>query len=82
MKGIKRTIDLGPAVIRVEWVDDVTMRAETECEEDETPPDGCWDGEQVRILLHMRLKKTPRYARQILLHEIAHAAIDLYHEVT
>lgn len=82
MKGIKRRIDLGPAVIRVEWVSEPTMRAETECDEGDPTPEGCWDDEGKRILLHVRLKKQPRYARQILLHEIAHAAIDLYHEVS
>lgn len=81
MKGIKKRIDLGPAIIGVRWVNEVEMADITE-----TPvggaPDGAWDDEAVEILLHQRLKKTPRYARQILLHEIGHAALDLYHQVT
>ncbi len=79
MKGIKRRLDLGVAVLAVEWVSDAVMRAEAECDEGELTPDGCWDDEGKRILLHVRMKKTPRHARRIYLHEIGHAALDLYH---
>lgn len=82
MKGIKKRIDLGPAVLSVDWVEDQIMRQETECDEGDATPDGAWDVDGKRILLHVRLKKQPRYARQILLHEIAHAVLDLYHEVS
>jgi hypothetical protein len=82
VKGIKRRIDLGPAVLTVEWADEAAMRDFLEAEADEETPDGCWDDEGKRILLHVRLKKRPRYARQILLHEVAHAVLDLYHEVS
>lgn len=80
MKGIRQTIDLGPAVLRVEWVNETTMRAETDCEDDDPTPEGAWDSEGHRILLSDRLKRKPRRARKILLHEISHAALDLYHE--
>lgn len=82
MKGIKRRIDLGPAVVSVEWLSETEMRAEAECDEGEEAPDGLWDSERNRILLHVSLRKRPRYARQILLHELIHACCDLYHEVS
>ena len=81
MKGIKRTVDLGPARLHVQWADEKAMRAEAECEADEEAPDGLWDGEAT-IYLHTRLRATPRRARQILLHELIHACCDLYHEVS
>lgn len=81
MKGVKKKIDLGPAILSVEWADEASMRKHAECDEDEEGPDGLWDGESI-IYLHVRLKKRPKYARQILLHEVAHAVLDLYHEVS
>ena len=81
IKGIKKKIDLGVAVITVDWLDDASMKMEAECEADEDAPDGLWDVETNRILLHKRLKTRPQYARQIYLHEISHAALDLYHSV-
>ena len=80
MKGIKGRIDLGPAVLRVEWVSETTMRSETDCEDDDPTPEGAWDTDADRILLLDRLKRKPRRARKILLHELVHAMNDLYHQ--
>jgi hypothetical protein len=44
VKGVKRTIDLGPAKLHVQWADEQSMRQEAECEPDEEAPDGLWDG--------------------------------------
>lgn len=79
MKGIRRRIDLGPAVIAVEWVNEQTMRAETDCEDDDATPEGAWDVERDRILLLEKLQRKPKRARKILLHELGHAVNDLYH---
>lgn len=81
VRGIKRKLDLGVQIVHVVWLTEAAMRDEAECDEDEDTPDGLWDDEGMRILLHKRLIKTPRYARQIYLHEIGHAALDLYHRV-
>ena len=80
MKGIKSRIDLGPAVISVEWVNEAAMRAETDCEADDPTPEGAWDTDSDRILLLEGLKRKPRRARRILLHELVHAVNDLYHQ--
>lgn len=79
MKGIRQRIDLGAAVIRVEWVTEAVMRSETDCEDDDPTPEGAWDTDQDRILLLDQLKRRPRRARKILLHELGHAVNDLYH---
>lgn len=81
VKGIPSTLDLGVAIIKIEWLDEQQMRIDTECDAEDVTPDGAWDDDGHRILLHKRLKRRPRYARQIYLHEIGHAALDLYHVV-
>lgn len=79
-KGIRKRVDLGVAVIQVEWVSDQAMRAETECEPDDPTPEGAWDTDTDRILLLDALKRKPRRARKIYLHELVHAVNDLYHQ--
>jgi len=79
MRGVKARIDLGPAVIAVEWVSESTMRTETDCEDDDQTPEGAWDTDGDRILLLDKLKRRPKRARKILLHELSHAVNDLYH---
>lgn len=79
-RGFKRRIDLGFASIKVEWVDERTMRLEAECDDDEETPDGMWVGVDETIYLKKGLSQ--RKSKQILLHELAHAMLDLYHEVT
>lgn len=80
MKGIKRRVDLGLAVIEIEWHGEKAMREEGDCEPDDPTPEGLWDVEGDRILLHEALKRKPRRARRIYLHELAHAVNDLYHQ--
>lgn len=79
MKGMKRRLDLGVAVISVEWVTEATMRDETDCEDDDATPEGAWDTDRDRILMLDKLKRNPKRARKILLHELSHAVNDLYH---
>ena len=81
IKGIKRKLDLGVQTIPIIWVNETEMKDELDIPEGDEAPDGAWDDEGMRILLHRRLLKMPRYARQIYLHEISHAALDLYHRV-
>lgn len=56
------------------------MRAETECDADDPTPEGAWDTDGDRILLLESLKRKPKRARRILLHELSHAMLDLYHQ--
>ncbi len=79
MKGLKSRIDLGVAIIHVEWVNEQMMRSETECEPYDITPEGAWDVDGDRILLHVQLRKKPKRARKIFLHELNHAVNDLYH---
>lgn len=78
--GIKNRIDLGFASVKIEWVDDRTMRLEAECDDDEETPDGMWVS--VDGTVYLLKTQSVRKAQQILLHELAHAMLDLYHEVS
>jgi Zn-dependent peptidase ImmA (M78 family) len=80
MRGIRSRIDLGPAVVHVRWVSEQLMRQETECEADDLTPEGSWDTDTDTVLLLEALKRKPRRARRIMLHELSHAVLDLYHQ--
>lgn len=67
-------IDFGVAVIPIRQVGKREMREIAECDEDDVTPDGLWDGDDGVIYL---LKTAPnRQKREVLFHEIVHAAND------
>lgn len=80
MRGFKKCIDLGFTAIAVRWLPESGMRAEADCAEGEEAPLGLWIDEDHTVYLNNSLKHTPKQARQILLHELTHAMLDLYHK--
>ena len=75
---ILKRIDLGFDMIEVSTLSDAEMRDEADCDSSEMTPDGLWIAETKTIYLRAGL--SARAARKTLLHELGHAAWDLYNE--
>ncbi len=71
---LPRKLDLGLAVVSVRLVTQAEMREASECEADETPPDGFWDPESDSILIGKWLPLKQK--REVYFHELIHALND------
>lgn len=67
-------IDLFVQIIQVKLVDKKTMREEAECEDDDSTPEGLWDGDNETVYVGKWLRRKRRY--EVLMHELAHACLD------
>lgn len=71
---LPKKIDFGVAVVHVHQVTIPEMRDIMEAEPGEATADGCWDAETdgIYILKKLSLKRK----REVLFHELVHAAVD------
>jgi Zn-dependent peptidase ImmA (M78 family) len=74
VKRIPSVVDFGLAVIHIRQVTVAEMRDECDAEADEITPDGLWDAESDTIFLLRKLSR--RRKREVLFHELVHAAVD------
>jgi len=73
-RGFPTFIDLRFVKIIVEVVPRTRMREEGECEPDDITPEGLWDFDTDTIYVGKWLSAMRK--RQVLLHELVHAALD------
>ena len=75
---IPLTIDLRFAIIHITQLTKAAMREEAECDPDEYTPEGLWDVGEDTIYVGRWLSPTRK--RQVLMHELVHAALDYSEE--
>lgn len=74
MRRLPSRIDFGVAILNVRQLSVKDMRLEADCDEYDPTPDGLWDSEQDTIFMLRRLSQ--RKKREVLAHELIHAAVD------
>lgn len=79
MRRLPNKLDLGLALIHIRLVAKGEMREEAECEEDDPTPEGLWADDEDTIFVGKWL--SAKRKREVLFHELIHAAIDLREHV-